>query len=39
MEIMYDFKCEDRDPIKKAAEIAKLLKDLGVADKKNDLAG
>jgi ATP-binding cassette subfamily A (ABC1) protein 3 len=39
MEIFYDFKCEDRDPVKKRIEIAKLLKDLGVADKKNDLAG
>jgi len=39
MEIFYDFKCEDRDPVKKAKEIKKLLEDLGVADKRNDLAG
>ena len=39
MEIFYDLKCEDPDPIKKEAEITKLLIDVGVDDKKDDLAG
>jgi len=39
MEIFYDFKCEDPDQVKKNKEIKKLLIDLGVDDKKHDLAG
>jgi ABC-type multidrug transport system ATPase subunit len=39
MEIFYDLKCEDPDPLKKEAEITKLLIDVGVDDKKDDLAG
>ena len=39
MEIFYDFKCEDPDPVKKEQEITKLLVDVGVDDKKDDLSG
>ena len=39
MEIFYDFKCTDPDQERKAAEISKLLVDVGVDDKMNDLAG
>ena len=39
MEIFYDFKGADPDPIKKSREINKLMKDVGVDDKKDALAG
>ena len=39
MEIFYDFKCEDPDKKKKNQEIQKLLVDVGVDDKMDDLAG
>ena len=38
MEIFYDFKCPDPNPVKKALEIEKLLTDVGIDDKRNDLA-
>ena len=39
MDIFYDFKSVNPDKAKKQAEIEKLLVDVGVDDKKNDLAG
>ena len=39
MEIFYDFKCSERDEQRKTDEINKLLVDLGVEDKRHDLAG
>lgn len=39
LEIFYDFKGGDPDIVKKKKEIDKLMKDVGVDDKKNDLAG
>ena len=39
LEIFYDFKGADPDPKKKEKEINKLMKDVGVDDKKHDLAG
>ena len=38
MEIFYDFKCADPDPIRKHKEINKLLKDVDVEDRRNFLA-
>jgi ABC-type multidrug transport system ATPase subunit len=38
LEIFYDFKNGDPDPVKKQAEIEKLLKDVGVDDKQNSMA-
>ena len=38
MEIFYDFKCPDPNPVKKALEIEKLLTDVGIDDKRTDLA-
>jgi ABC-type multidrug transport system ATPase subunit len=39
MDIFYDFKGANPNPKVKEAEITKLLIDVGVDDKKNDLAG
>lgn len=39
LEIFYDFKGADPDPVKKSREINKLMKDVGVDDKKDALAG
>ena len=39
MELFYELKSEEVDLKKKGAEIQKLLSDLGVTDKMNDLTG